>query len=69
MRPHVDLAFAKLTSTQQELKRSQDLTSKLNEKFNTLERQFEEQQGSLHNLLSNDHREKVNALEKEVRTF
>ena len=69
MRPHVDLAFAKLTSTQQELKRSQDLTSKLNEKFNTLERQFEEQQGSLHNLLSNDHREKVNALEKEVRTL
>ena len=69
VRPHVDLAFAKLTSTQEELKSSQDLTSKLNEKFNALERQFEEQQGSLHSLLSNDHREKVNALEKEVRTF
>ena len=69
VRPHVDLAFAKLTSTQEELKRSQDLTSKLNEKFNALERQFEEQQGSLHSLLSNDHREKVKALEKEVRTF
>ena len=63
------MAFAKLTSTQEELKRSQDLTSKLNEKFNALERQFEEQQGTLHSLLSNDHREKVNALEKEVRTF
>ena len=63
------MAFAKLTSTQEELKRSQDLTSKLNEKFNDLERQFEEQQGSLHSLLSNDHREKVNALEKEVRTL
>ena len=69
VRPHVDLAFAKLTSTQEELKRSQDLTSKLNEKFNALERQFEEQQRSLHSLLSNDHREKVNALEKEVITF
>ena len=69
VRPHVNLAFAKLTSTQEELKSSQDLTSKLNEKFNALERQFEEQQGSLHSLLSNDHREKVNALEKEVRTF
>ena len=69
VRPHVDLAFAKLTSTQEELKRSQDLTSKLNEKFNALERQFEEQQGTLHSLLINDHREKVNALEKEVRTF
>ena len=69
VRPHVDLAFAKLTSTQEELKRSQDLTSKLNEKFNALERQFEEQQGSLHSLLSNEHREKVNALEKELRTF
>ena len=69
VRPHVDLAFAKLTSTQEELKRSQDLTSKLNEKFNALERQFAEQQGSLHSLLSNDHSEKVNALEKEVRTF
>ena len=67
--PHVDLAFAKLTSTQEELKRSQDLTSKLNEKFNALERQFKEQQGTLHSLLSNDHREKVNALEKEARTF
>ncbi|CAH3042477.1 unnamed protein product, partial [Porites evermanni] len=43
VRPHVDLAFAKLTSTQEELKRSQDLTSKLNEKFNALERQFKEQ--------------------------
>ena len=63
------MAFAKLTSTQEELKRSQDLTSKLNEKFNALERQFKEQQGTLHSLLSNDHREKVNALEKEVRTF
>ena len=52
------MAFAKLTSTQEELKRSQDLTSKLNEKFNALERQFKEQ-----------HTEKVNALEKEVRTF
>lgn len=51
------------------MKRSQDLTSKLNEKFNALERQFEEQQGTLHSLLSNDHREKVNALEKEVITF
>ena len=58
VRPHVDLAFAKLTSTQEELKRSQDLTSRLNEKFNALERQFKEQ-----------HTEKVNALEKEVRTF
>lgn len=58
VRPHVDLAFAKLTSTQEELKRSQDLTSKLNEKFNAFERQFKEQ-----------HTEKVNALEKEVRTF
>ena len=56
VRPHVDLAFAKLTSTQEELKRSQDLTSKLNEKFNALETQFKEQ-----------HTEKVNALEKEVR--
>ena len=69
VRPHVDLAFAKLTSTQEELQRSQDLTSKLNEKFNALERQFKEQQGTLHSLLSNDHSEKVNALEKEVRTF
>ena len=69
VRPHVDLAFAKLTSTQEELKRSQDLTSKLNEKFNALERKFEEQQGSLYSLLSNDHRENVSALEKEVRTF
>ena len=58
VRPHVDLAFAKLTSTQEELKRSQDLTSKLNEKFNALERQFKEQRT-----------EKVNALEKEVRTL
>ena len=58
VRPHVDLAFAKLTSTQEELKRSQDLTSKLNEKFNALERQFKEL-----------HTEKVNALEKEVRTL
>ena len=58
VRPHVDLAFAKLTSTQEELQRSQDLTSKLNEKFNALERQFKEQ-----------HTEKVNALEKEVRTL
>ena len=58
VRPHVDLAFAKLTSTQEELKRSQDLTSKLNEKFNALETQFKEQ-----------HTEKVNALEKEVRTL
>ena len=52
------MAFAKLTSTQEELKRSQDLTSKLNEKFNALERQFKEQ-----------HSGKVNALEKEVRTL
>ena len=58
VRPHVDLAFAKLTSTQEELKRSQDLTSKLNEKFNAIDRQFKQQ-----------HTEKVNALEKEVRTF
>ena len=58
VRPHVDLAFAKLTSTQEELQRSQDLTSKLNEKFNALERQFKEQ-----------HTEKVNAVEKEVRTL
>ena len=63
------MAFAKLTSTQEELKRSQDLTSKLNERLNALERHFKEQQGTLHSLLSNDHREKVNALEKEVRTF
>ena len=63
------MTFAKLTSTQEELQRSQDLTSKLNEKFNALERQFKEQQGTLHSLLSNDHSEKVNALEQEVRTF
>ena len=63
------MAFAKLTGAQEELKRSQDLTSKLNEKFDALERQFEEQQGTLHSLLINDHREKVNALEKEVRSF
>ena len=69
MQPHVDLAFAKLTSTQEELKRFQDLTSKLNEKFKDLERQFEEQQGTLHSLISNDHREEVNALKKEVRTL
>ena len=76
VRPHVDLAFAKLTSTQEELKRSQDLTSKLNEKVNTLERQFKlleakfnDQQCSLRRLSSNDHVEKVNALEKEVGTF
>ena len=76
VRPHVDLAFAKLTSTQEELKRSQDLTSKLNERVNTLERQFKlleakfnDQQCSLRRLSSNDHVEKVNALEKEVGTF
>ena len=76
VRPHVDLAFAKLTSTQEELKRSQDLTSKLNEKVNTSERQFKlleakfnDQQCSLRRLSSNDHVEKVNALEKEVGTF
>ena len=76
VRPHVDLAFAKLTSTQEELKRSQDLTSKLNEKLNTLERQFKlleakfnDQQCSLRRLSSNDYMEKVNALEKEVGTF
>ena len=76
VRPHVDLAFAKLTSTQEELKRSQDLTSKLNEKVSTLERQFKlleakfnDQQCSLRRLSSNDHVEKVNALEKEVGTF
>ena len=73
VRPHVDLAFAKLTSTQEELKRSQDLTSKLNEKFNALERQlklfeakFNDQQLIILRLSSNDHVEKVNALERKV---
>ena len=73
VRPHVDLAFAKLTSTQEELKRSQDLTSKLNEKFKDLERQlklfeakFNDQQLIILRLSSNDHVEKVNALERKV---
>ena len=76
VRPHVDLAFAKLTSTQEELKRSQDLTSKLNEKFKDLERQlklfeakFNDQQLIIRRLSSNDHVEKVNALERKVGTF
>ena len=74
--PHVDLAFAKLTSTQEELKRSQDLTSKLNEKFKDLERQlklfeakFNDQQLIIRRLSSNGHGEKVNALERKVGTF
>ena len=73
VRPHVDLAFAKLTSTQEELKRSQDLTSELNEKFKDLERQlklfeakFNDQQLIILRLSSNDHVEKVNALERKV---
>ena len=73
VRPHVDLAFAKLTSTQEELKRSQDLTSKLNEKFKDLERQlklleakFNDQQLIILRLSSNDHVEKVNALERKL---
>ena len=76
VRPHVDLAFAKLTSTQEELKRSQDFTSKLNEKFKDLERQlklfeakFNDQQLIIRRLSSNDHVEKVNALERKVGTF
>ena len=76
VRPHVDLAFAKLTSTQEELKRSQDLTSKLNEKFKDLERQlklfeakFNDQQLITRRLSSNGHGEKVNALERKVGTF
>ena len=76
VRPHVDLAFAKLTSTQEELKRSQDLTSKLNERFNGLERQlklfeakFNDQQLIIRRLSSNYHGEKVNALERKVHTF
>ena len=76
VRPHVDLAFAKLTSTQEELKRSQDLTSKLNEKFKDLERQlklfeakFNDQQLIIRRLSSNDRVEKVNALERKVGTF
>ena len=76
VRPHVDLAFAKLTSTQEELKRSQDLTSKLNEKFKDLERQlklfeakFNHQQLIIRRLSSNDHVEKVDALERKVGTF
>ena len=67
------MAFAKLTSTQEELKRSQDLTSKLNEKFKDLERQlklfeakFNDQQLIILRLSSNDHVEKVNALERKV---
>ena len=70
------MAFAKLTSTQEELKRSQDLTSKLNEKFKDLERQlrlfegkFNDQQLIIRRLSSNDHGEKVNALERKVGTF
>ena len=73
VRPHVDLAFAKLTSTQEELKKSQDLTSKLNEKFKDLERQlklfeakFNDQQLIIRRLSSNGHGEKVNALERKV---
>ena len=76
VRLHVDLAFAKLTSTQEELKRSQDLTSKLNEKFKDLERQlklfeakFNDQQLITRRLSSNGHGEKVNALERKVGTF
>ena len=67
------MAFAKLTSTQEELERSQDLTSKLNEKFKDLERQlklfeakFNDQQLIILRLSSNDHVEKVNALERKV---
>ena len=70
------MAFAKLTSTQEELKRSQDLTSKLNEKFKDLERQlklfeakFNDQQLIIRRLSSNGHVEKVNALERKVGTF
>ena len=73
VRPHVDLAFAKLTSTQEELKKSQDLTSKLNEKFKDLERQlklfeakFNDQQLIIRRLSSNGHGEKVNAPERKV---
>ena len=73
VRSHVDLAFAKLTSTQEELKRSQDLTSELNEKFKDLERQlklfeakFNDQQLIILRLSNNDHVEKVNALERKV---
>ncbi|CAH3170498.1 unnamed protein product, partial [Porites evermanni] len=76
VRTHVDLAFAKLTSTQEELERSHDLTSKLNEKFNDLERQlklfeakFKDQQLIIRLLSSNDYGEKVNALERKVGTF
>ena len=68
--------FAKLTSTQEELKRSQDLISKLNEKFKDLERQlklfeakFNDQQLIIRRLSSNGHGEKVNALERKVGTF
>ena len=70
------MAFAKLTSTQEELKRSQDLTSKLNEKFKDLERQlklfeakFNDQKLIIRRLSSNDYGEKVNALERKVGTF
>ena len=73
VRPHVDLAFAKLTSTQEELKKSQDLTSELNEKFKDLERQvklfvakFNDQQLIIRRLSSNGHGERVNALERKV---
>ena len=76
VRPHVDLAFAKLTSTQEELKRSQDLTSKLSEKFNGLESQlklleakFNDQQLIIRRLSSNDHGKKINTLERNVGTF
>ena len=70
------MAFAKLTSTQEELKRSEDLTRRLIERFNALESQlklfeakFNDQQYSLHHLLINDDGEKVNALEMEVGTL
>ena len=70
------MAFAKLTSTQEELKRSQDLTSKLSEKFNGLESQlklleakFNDQQLIIRRLSSNDHGKKINTLERNVGTF
>ena len=67
------MAFTKLTSTQEELKRSQDLTSKLNEKFKDLERKLKlfeaklnDQQLIIRRLSSNGHGERVNALERKV---
>ena len=58
------------------MKRSQDLISKLNEKFKDLERQlklfeakFNDQQLIICRLSSNGHGEKVNALERKVGTF